>query len=291
MCVLLDPEIAQHSLAQRINSFAIAPGKPGFTVLVGAAGAFLREILGGVAVAYDGAESFAEALDVKSTVTLTSVNKELAKLRSDFSTALYERSGDPGFDWDLAWSGHDDQSEAADDDNSSNITTNTTTTTTTTTTNTTQPTHDHEPPSLDPVGALAYLQATLQANQAANPFLVQVQQPPVQVPAVSLQVPLDVVLAAVNEGDVAFVESAVEELEFDVNQTDEQGNVLLLAATRNLNLQMVSTLLDLGARDDTGAVLAFARSLNDNATGSDARAAHIVGLLQRPEPIASGEKG
>ena len=282
MGVKLDPEIAEDARAQPIiNPFA--SGRPGFKVLVGAAGAFLLEMTK-LAVC-DADVLVAEALDAKSALSLMSVNKGLA----EFSAALREHSNDPGFDWDLAWSGPDGQPEAADDDNSSDMIIDTMTTATT---NTTQPTHDREPPSLDPFGAVAQLHANLQANQAADhPFEVQVQQSPAQVPAVSLQVPLDVVLAAVNEGDVAFVKSAVEELEFDVNQTDEQGNVLLLAATRNLNLQMVSTLLELGARDDTGAVLAFARSLNDNATGSDARAAHIVGLLQRPEPIASGEKG
>ena len=259
MCVKLDPEIAQDARAHHIKSL-FAPGRPGFSILLGVAGAFLAEILK-QDVAGDAQLSFARELDARSAMRLMSTNSAMAGALSDalsgFEGAIHELSGDLSFDWDLACSGHDGQSEAADDDNSSNTTTNTTTTTTT---NTTQPTHDREPLSLDPFGAVAQQHASLQANQAAHhPFVVQVQQPPVQVPAVSVQVPLDVVLAAVTDGDVAFVKSAVEELEFNVNQTDEQGNVLLLAATRNLDLQMVSTLLGLGASDDTGAVLAFAQ--------------------------------
>ena len=208
MCVKLDPEIAQDIRPQLIiNPFAF--GKPGFDVLVGVVGMFLFRVL----QLADVAVPFAKALDAKSALSLMSVNRELAQ----FSAALREHSNDPGFEWDLAWSGPDGQAEAADDDDSSNIIIDTTTTATT---STTQPAHHREPPSLDPLGAVAQLHANLQANQAT------------QVPAVSL----DSVLAAINEGDVAFVKFAVEEKEFEVNQTDEQGNVLLLAATRNLNL-------------------------------------------------------
>ena len=148
MCVKLDPEFAKDVRARLINTSSYAPGRPGFSILLGAAGAFLAQILEHD-VAGDGQLSFARELDARSAMRMMSVNRKMAGALSEFEAALYEGSGDPSFDWDLACSDRDGQSETPDGDNSSNTTTRradttatvaTTQTTTTTGTTTTTPT-------------------------------------------------------------------------------------------------------------------------------------------------------
>jgi hypothetical protein len=112
LCVKLDSQYADHPLVLKTNLAPFAPDRLGFSMLVGAAGKFLAAVqsMNGVEVAYDGAAAFAGELDLRSTMRMMSVNTTLASFRP---APLEERSGDPGFDWDLAFHADDEPSEEA----------------------------------------------------------------------------------------------------------------------------------------------------------------------------------